>query len=308
MDIRQLQYLSALAQERHFTRAAQRCNVTQPTLSGRIRQLEQELGVPIVERDHRYHALTAEGERVLRWAETILDNCDAMRQELSALKGGLSGRLALGVIPSALPMVVAVSGAMRARYPSVAVSVHSRTSDKILREVEAFHFDAGITYLDNEPIERMETRHLYDEHYQLFLPAEHEWANRESVTWAEAAALPLCLLTPNMQNRRIINGAFHAAQCSPVAEIETDSVVALWSHVRFGGWASIMPAYFSELFGNESTVHSIPLVEPEVRHQVGLVTLARDPLSPIVAALFEVCRDTPLFPLAGDHLLAAESG
>src|SRR5262245_35198163 len=74
MDIRQLQYLAALAREKHFTRAAKVCNVTQPTLSGRIRQLEQELGVPIVERGQRFHGLTPEGEKVLKWALAILDN------------------------------------------------------------------------------------------------------------------------------------------------------------------------------------------------------------------------------------------
>ena len=85
MDIRQLQYLSALAREKHFTRAAQACHVTQPTLSGRIRQLEQELGVPIVERGHRFHGLTPAGERVLKWAHSILDNWSSLQQEIATL-------------------------------------------------------------------------------------------------------------------------------------------------------------------------------------------------------------------------------
>jgi DNA-binding MarR family transcriptional regulator len=86
MDIRQIQYLAALAREKHFTRAAQACNVTQPTLSGRIRQLEQELGVPIVERGQRYIGLTPEGERVLKWAHLILDNWQSLNQELAQIK------------------------------------------------------------------------------------------------------------------------------------------------------------------------------------------------------------------------------
>src|SRR5262249_55910443 len=86
MDIRQLQYLAALAREKHFTRAAKACNVTQPTLSGRIRQLEQELGVPIVERGQRFHGLTAEGQRVLKWAHAILDNWSSLQQEIATLR------------------------------------------------------------------------------------------------------------------------------------------------------------------------------------------------------------------------------
>ena len=86
MDIRQLQYLVALAREKHFTRAAKECGVTQPTLSGRIRQLEQELGVPIVERGQRFHGLTPEGQRVVTWANTILDNWASLQQDIAALR------------------------------------------------------------------------------------------------------------------------------------------------------------------------------------------------------------------------------
>ena len=120
MDVRQLQYLVALAREKHFTRAAQACHVTQPTLSGRIRQLEQELGVPIVERGQRFHGLTREGERVLKWAHVILDNWDALQQDIETLRntsGALSGHLSIGVIPSALPMAGLIGQAIHTLLP-----------------------------------------------------------------------------------------------------------------------------------------------------------------------------------------------
>ena len=122
MDIRQLQYLAALARERHFTRAARACNVTQPTLSGRIRQLEQELGVPIVERGQRFHGLTPEGEKGLKWAHAILDNWGSLQQEIAKLrntKGTLIGRLSLGVIPSGLPMAALLAKAIQERHPGI---------------------------------------------------------------------------------------------------------------------------------------------------------------------------------------------
>lgn len=146
MDIRQLQYLVALAQEQHFTRAAVRCNVTQPTLSGRIRQLEEELGVPLVERGQRYQQLTPEGRHVLRWAQIILEDCASMQQELSEVKGRLSGRLVIGVIPSALPMVVSMTCTMREKHPAVSFAIYSRTSEEILRDVQALHFDVGVLH------------------------------------------------------------------------------------------------------------------------------------------------------------------
>src|SRR5690242_5059035 len=156
MDIRQLQYLAALAREKHFTRAAQACHVTQPTLSGRIRQLEQELGVPIVERGQRYIGLTPEGERVLKWAHLILDNWQSLTQELGNIrskKGELVGRLVLGVIPSALPKVSMLTRAMEREHPRVEFTVLSQSSEEILRNLHEHAIDVGITYLDNEPVE-----------------------------------------------------------------------------------------------------------------------------------------------------------
>ena len=85
MDIRQLQYLVALAREKHFTRAASACNVTQPTLSGRIRQLELELGIPIVERGQRYQGLTTEGERVLTSGNFLVDSESRLKAAISAM-------------------------------------------------------------------------------------------------------------------------------------------------------------------------------------------------------------------------------
>jgi len=296
MDIKQLQYLVALAEERHFTRAASRCNVTQPTLSGRIRQLEQELGVPIVERGRRYHDLTREGHRVLQWARAILRDCAAMTEDLTALKGGLSGRLALGVVPSALPMVVSVTRRMRERYPDVQFSVYSRTSDEILREIQEFQLDAGISYTDNEPVRHMRVADLYAEHYCLFLHRDHRWATRDTVTWKEAATQPLCLLTPNMQNRRIIDQAFDTAGRHPVAPVETDSVINVWAHVRFAGLASVLPAYFRALLGPDDSIRAIDLEQTGPSYRIGLITLERDPLSPLVAALFDICQDGALFP------------
>jgi DNA-binding transcriptional LysR family regulator len=293
MDIRQIQYLAALAREKHFTRAAQACNVTQPTLSGRIRQLEQELGVPIVERGQRYIGLTPEGERVLKWAHLILDSWQSLNQELAQIKGKkgeLVGRLVLGVVPSALPMVSQLTRAMQASHPSVDFSVLSHSSIEIIRALSDFSIDAGITYLDNEPVEGLLQAVLYRERYCLFVSETHELAKARSVTWFEAAQLPLCLLTPNMQNRRIIDRAFLAANAQPSPRLETNSIMNLFSSVRSMGLASIMPEYFQNALGPMEGVKAVPLVEPTVEHAVGLVAVNREPLSPLVGALFAAAK------------------
>lgn len=293
MDIRQLEYLAALAEERHFTRAATRCNVTQPTLSGRIRQLEDELGVAIVERGQRYHGLTTEGEHVLRWARVIIGDRAALMQELSELKGGLAGRITLGVIPSALPMVASVTSAVRAQHPAVTFAVRSLTSRAMLRDVEEFRIDAGITYLDNEPLtsgERLVTEPLYTERYRLFVPVDHPWADLDSVSWAEAAGLPLVLLTPDMQNRRIINQHLKEAGAAPNTTIESNSMILLFAHIRTGKWASIMPLNLAETLGFAEPIRAIPIVEPDASHLVGVVAVQREPHTPMVSALLYEAR------------------
>ena len=291
MDIRQLQFLAALAREKHFTRAAAACNISQPTLSGRIRLLEQELGVPIVSRGQRYHGLTPEGERVLKWAHVILDNWQAMQQELAQISGrkqALLGRLVIGVVPSALPMVALLTKQMQSGHPGVDFTVLSHSTAEILRGLNDFSLDAGVAYLDNEPVDGLMASPLYRERYSLFVGDAHHLAGRESVTWEEAAREPLCLLTQHMQNRRIIDRAFRAANCQPVPRLETNSVINLCANVRHMGLASVMPEYLLDALGPMEGIRAIPLVEPDVEHTVGLLVIDREPLSPIIAALRDV--------------------
>jgi DNA-binding transcriptional LysR family regulator len=294
MDIRQLQYLAALAREKHFTRAAQACNITQPTLSGRIRQLEQELGVPLLERGQRYIGLTPEGERVLKWAHTILDNWHSLQSELQQIKGKtgqLVGRLVLGVIPSALPKASLLTRAMNLAHPSVDFTILSQSSEEIIRALNDFSIEAGVTYLDNEPVEGLLQAELYRENYCLFVAAENALAARASVTWLEAAQQPLCLLTPNMQNRRIIDRAFAVAKVQPSPRLETNSIMNLIASVRSMGLCSIMPDYFRNALGALEGVVAVPLAEPTVSHKVGLVAVDREPLSPLISALFVSARE-----------------
>lgn len=290
MDIRQLQYLVALAREKHFTRAANACHVTQPTLSGRIRQLELELGVPIVERGQRYQGLTQEGARVLKWAQLILNNWASMHQELAHLATsdfGLTGRLAVGAIPSALPMIPYLTQAVRKLHPHIDFTVMSLSSEEILRGLDDYSLDAGITYLDNEPINGLMATPLYTERYSLFLPAGHPLAAQDSVTWREAAELPLGLPTSNMQNRRIIDRAFRTAESRPEPALETNSVVNLYSSVKLMGLASIMPEYIVGIFGGDVDVHAVPLKSPNIAPSVGLITPDRDPVAPLIRVFRE---------------------
>ena len=187
-------------------------------------------------------------------------------------------------------MVSQLTKAMQAAHPSVDFSILSHSSEEIIRALNDFSIEAGITYLDNEPVEGLLQAELYRERYCLFVGEAHEMAKAKTVTWFEAAQIPLCLLTPNMQNRRIIDRAFLAANAHPSPRLETNSIMNLFSSVRSMGLASIMPEYFQNALGPMEGVKAVPLAEPVVEHAVGLVAVNREPLSPLVAALFTAAK------------------
>ena len=294
MVIKQLKYLTALAREKHFGRAAAACHVSQPTLSAAIRQLEEDLGVPIVERGQRFKGLTAEGRRVLEWAQRILADCDALQQDLSQARHGLTGRLRLGAIPAALPAVSLVTAPFCAAHPGVSITILSQSSIEIQRALDAFEIDIGMTYLDNEPLINVRTEPLYRERYILLTAANGAFAKRKTLRWAEAATVPLCLLTPDMQNRRILNAIFRSVNCAPQPAIETNSVLTLCSHVRDGHWSSVMPHTFLHVFGVPEGMRAIPLVEPSPTHEIGLAIADREPAPPIAHALMQAARKQKL--------------
>jgi len=261
------------------------CGVTQPPLSAGVKQIEEQMGVLLVNRGSRFRGFTPEGEKVLEYARRIVGDNRAMRAELNALRHGLTGRLRIAAIPTALAMIASLTTPFRQRHPNVQFTVMSRTSIEVLGELENLEIDAGVTYLDNEPLGRVSTVPLYRERYRLITSLDAPLGDRASVTWAEVAQVPLCLLTPNMQNRRIIEGLLRGAGGNPQPTLESNSMIVLFAHVRTGRWASVMPAKLAETLGLTDTIRAIPIVEPEAVHTIGLVVPAREPMTPLNVAL-----------------------
>ena len=276
MIIRQLIYLDALAREKHFRRAAEACHVSQPTLSAAVVQLEEELGVMIVERGRRFQGFTKEGEAVLAHA----------RRE------GVSGRIRLGAIPTALPMIAHITAPFSARYPEVSLTVLSLTSQEIQSRIDNFELDVGLTYLDNEPLERVISKPIYQESYVL-LTREDTLGSRDQISWAEAAELKLCLLTGDMQNRRIIDGIFRSVGATPRAAIETNSIFNLCSHAGIEGVSSIVSLQLLEFFGIPLGTRALALVEPVAQRTIGLIAADRQPYTPLSRNLMTMTKPIP---------------
>ena len=285
--IDKLEFFITLAKQQHFGRAAEECGVTQPTLSAAIKQLEDQLGVMLVLRGSRFQGLTPEGTQVLEWARRIVGDARAMREEMRAARYGLSGRIRIAAIPTALAMVPRLTTPFRDKHPGVTFSILSRTSIEVLSLLGNFEIEAGITYLDNEPLGRVASVPLYSERYQLITAVGNVLSDRKQVTWSEVSHLPLCLLTPDMQNRRIIDQHLAEAGTRVRPTLESNSMIVLFSHIRTGKWSSIMPLNLAETFGFAEPIRAIPIVEPDASHLVGLVAAQREPHTPLVAALLE---------------------
>jgi len=290
MFLRHLSFFVTLAREKHFARAAEVCHVTQPTLSAAIRKLEDELQVRLVIRGHRFLGLTAEGNRVLAWAQQILSDYDGLRIDLTGLRSGLTGSLRLGVIPAAMPLVSCLTARFSSAHPAATVEVISMTSRLIQKGLDSFEIDAGVTYLDNEPLDHVRRIPLYKERYIFVTSCGSRYAGRRTISWREAAEERLCLLSEDMQNRRIINAVFDSLEIKARPPVVSNSFLGVCSYLRHGGFASIVPHTFFYVFNGPDDLVGLDLVEPMHGQVIGLVLTARDPLPPMANALIATTR------------------
>jgi DNA-binding transcriptional LysR family regulator len=290
MILRHLEFMTALAREKHFARAAASCHVTQSTLSAGIKQLEESLGVLLVERGQRFMGLTPEGEKVLEWAKHVIADYEGLQQGLAEMRRGLTGYLKIGAIPVTLPIISLLTTPFAKRHPHTHTVIRSLSSIEIQRGIDDLTLDVGVTYLDNEPLARVRRIHLYSEHYVFLTRMNPSMEGRKTIPWFEAANYPLCLLTSDMQNRRIIDMHFREAGTEIHAAIETNSLITLWSHLKFGQWSSVVPNSFLSLIGDVDGLISFALVEPDASHSVGLVASDRDPLPPVVRAFLDTAK------------------
>jgi len=291
--LEKFEFLIALARERHFRRAAEQCGVTQPTLSAGIKALEETFGAALVNRGSRYVGLTPEGEKVLEWARRITGDAHAMRQEVETLKRGVSGLVRLACIPTALPIVAKLSAILTERHPEVSFSILSSSTPAMIGLLEDYQVDAGITYLDVRDLPGMAVTPIYREQYRLVTADPGVFPGRESVDWREVLGLPLCLLTPDMQNRRIVNQmlGLEPGRPPPGRFAETNSSQVIATLVSSGRWSSIMPPVLIEALALSPEVRRLALTGPESTHSIGLVVMDRDPVTPLVKALTAAARE-----------------
>lgn len=302
-----LRYIVALDEHKHFGRAAQACHITQPALSNALRALEDELGAAIVTRGRSFVGFTAEGEQVLASARRMLRECEALQQELDGTARNPRGNLVIGVVPTAVPIAARFAAMLQARHPGIAPAVLSLSSPEIEGRLESLSLDMGLGYTDRlaERGIRLTVLPQYSERYFLVRRVAGPQAGGlrfgPAMTWAQAASLPLCLLTPDMHNRTLVNGAFEAAGQSVKPVIETNSILTLALTVAVGEVCSVLTGALVSSVQGYAELEALPLTQPEMVTPIGFMTQASDRPSRTLEAAIALATEPAWLRHAAEH-------
>jgi DNA-binding transcriptional LysR family regulator len=305
-----LRYLAALNEHRHFARAAQSCHITQPALSNALRALEKEFGTPIVKRGRTYAGLTPEGERVLATAQRMLHEHALLQQELASRADRPQGPLQLGVVPTAVPVAARFAAMLQASHPGIAPVVRAMSSQDIEEGLEGFSLDLALGFTDR--LKKRGGRFVvlpqYSEHYFLVRRAKKPVRSAgaqlrlgAAMGWREAAQLPLCLLTPEMHNRSIVDSAFAKVDAVVKPVMETNSILTLALSVLAGDVCSVLPGALVGAVRSQSELEALPLVQPEMLTPVGFIFLAKTRASRALEAALALAKDERWLQHAAEH-------
>lgn len=285
-------YLAALERHRHFGRAADVCHITQPALSNALRALESNLGVAIVRRSRQYEGLTPEGERVLATAHRVLREQEALQQELASGADQPCGRLTVGSVPTALPIAARFTARLVERHPGIVPQLRSLSSQDIEQGLHTLALDLGFGFVERVAQDRrLSVWPQYDECHHLVQRRTSTDAMPDgAATWAEAASLRLCLQTPEMHYRVMLDGVFREQGLKVEPAIETDSVLALLVAVQSAGFAAVLPGALVGALPSTVGLRVRPLASPRVVTAVGCMTSAQARPSRVLQAALDLAR------------------
>ena len=285
MDIKQLKFLCALDETRHFGQAAARCHVTQPTLSMRLRNLEDELDLILVTRGQRFEGFTEAGERVLAWAKTLLAAHDGLFAEAAACRGQLVGKLRLGLVPLSGFNPISYVQQLSSSFPELQFSLSSMSSDRIIEDIGNNQLDLGVCYLDHVNPNYLDFFEIGETRVGLLYDTRHFHFEGTEMSWEDAAELPLGMLSTGMHYRKSIDLSFRSRGLNPQPILESDSTYQLFQAIHEGFCCSIMPLD-SGLDSPIENLAFIQLPDASVLAPLGLVMRKTEPRSAIAEKCF----------------------
>ena len=300
-------YLVALQEHKHFGRAAQACHITQPALSNAIRALEREFNVVIVKRNRNFAGLTPQGERVLASAQLMLHEHANLQQELQSETWLPRGPVRIGAVPTAVPIAARFAAMLHSRHGGIQPVVLSLSSTEMEQGLEDLTLDMALGYSERikEQGGKLRVSPQYVEHYFLLRRAAKPQAKGlqigKSTSWKEAAKLPLCLLTPAMHNRAIVDAAFTTAGVRVVPAIETNSVMTMVLSVVDGNVFSVLPGALVDTVRSNRELEALPLTGPDIKTRIGFITHAQARPSRALEAALELAQDGAWLRHAAAH-------
>jgi DNA-binding transcriptional LysR family regulator len=292
MDLRQLRYLVALAEEGSFTRAAESEHIAQPAVSQQIRRLEDELGLALVERTTRRVSLTEAGELLVVRARRIMAEIEAAEIELQALRGMYAGHVTLGAMHTMGPVDVSLALALfAARHPNVQLTVREHASEEMAGMLRADELDlAFLSVTERVESHGLGLHQLVSEELVVLLPLEHRLARRKNVRMVELADEPFISFREGARLRELLMAAGRSANFEPRITLESNESQRVRRLVSRGLGVAILPR--SDAEGPGADVAVAELIEPSLSRDITLAWREGRRLSPAAAEFLELARDT----------------
>ncbi len=299
MELRQLEYFVAVAEEANFTRAAARVHVAQPGVSAQIRRLERELGQQLFDRSGRTVRLTEVGAAVLPYARAALGAVEGVRLAVDELTGLVRGRVAVGMVASssAVDLPDLLAGFHR-RHPDVEITLSEANSDRLVDALLGGRLDVAVVGLGAEVPPGVETHVVADEVLVAAVSHDHALADRPTIAVCGLRDLPLITLLPGTGLRSRLDEACAAAGFQPRSAFEASDPQVLAQLAARGLGVAVLPASLAT--ARAARLRGIPITDPEIHGRLAVAWRTTGPISPAARALINHARATLKSPGGGE--------
>ncbi len=295
MNLRDVKYLIAVAETHHFGRAAERCCASQPTLSGQIKKLEEELGVTVFERTNRSVTVTPIGEQILSHARLLIEQADVIQQLARAHRDPMAGPLRIGAIPTLSPYLMPlVLVPLKRQYPQLRLVLSEEITEALLKRLRGHEIDAALlaTPVDDP---NLEVTPLFDEPFWLAHPRDHELYSKDDITLKDLDEVELLLLSEgHCLTHQVMDvcGVADRPQHGEMADLRASSLETLLQLVGAGFGCTLVPALTVRgSWTTDSGIIARPLELSNAYRRVQLVSRRSYPRRTALEAFADVIRD-----------------